>query len=117
MILEDLYDLFLGNLESGEFSMADLATKLPPDGTSGQNASELFRHALQSFGIGAAERNFWGAVRKRMQPLVAGEMSDPAQVADLRAGLGVLQKLFHNHDPRERLVLIVNSLPVPRQSI
>ena len=43
-----MYDLFLGNLESGAFSMAELMDKLPPDGegNGGQSAGALFRQAL-----------------------------------------------------------------------
>lgn len=116
LVLEDLHDLFLGNLESGQFTIAELIGRLPEGDGGDDGTGELFLKAVSAFGIGLEDMNFWGAVRKQVRPLIAGEIRDASTSEGLRAGLIVLQRLFHNHDPRERLALILSCMPVPRDS-
>lgn len=111
--LENLHDLFLGNVESGSYTMHELLQKLPEGEEEGEGSiGALFQHALAAFNIPLEGRNFWGVIRGRMQLLAGdGEEESPAVVAQLHAGLLVLQRLFRNHDPRQRLALVLESLP------
>lgn len=111
--LENIHDLFLGNLEGGEFTMAELLDRLPEGEEMGDGSlGALFREALVAFEIDIEERHFWDIVRDRMHLLVSGTgAASEAQVAQLRAGLLVLQQLFRSHNLRERLSLILDCLP------
>lgn len=113
--LDNLHDLFLRKLESGAYTMAELIDALPPeeDKDATNNTGVLFMEALITLGIDLEETNFWDVVRGKMQHLLADETDSipEVQLEELRAGLFLLQRLFHNHDPRERLSLIIDCLP------
>jgi len=114
VILENLQDLWLGNLELGNSMMEELIERLPPSSDDGgANVGLLFRDALDAFGIGLKDRNFWGHVYARVRRLVAGEVRDPREKAQIKRGLLLLRRLFHNHDPRVRLSLVAHCMQIP----
>mmetsp|Transcript_129139 Transcript_129139/g.287816 ORF Transcript_129139/g.287816 Transcript_129139/m.287816 type:complete len:808 (-) Transcript_129139:201-2624(-) len=117
VILEDLHELFLGNLESGRYTMDELIRRLPPDPPDSnkdvESTEALFRKTLVTFGINLSDRDFWGPVRQKVEQLVAGEARSSSQRSEIKEGLLLLQRLFQKHDPQERLSLIVNCLPIP----
>lgn len=108
--LENTRELFLGNLESGLYTMGDLLDRLP----NGEGADEgdctatLFLDALQAFGVEMQERSFWNCVRMRLQQLPT--CSEPER-EQIQSGLRVLRRLFESHDPRERLALALQCRP------
>eukprot|EP00435_Cladocopium_sp_Y103_P012588 s2577_g3.t1 len=82
LILEDLHDLFLGNLESGQFTMEEMLDKLPPEAPEGEefDTMTLFLNVLSAFEI---------------------ETYAP---------------WFRQHDTRQRMHLLLTSLPLRRKS-
>jgi len=109
--LENTRDLFLGNLESGHYTMAELLDKLPAEEEASSDSDSvgvLFRQALQAFSIDPEEHGFWEVVRVRLRLL---PQCSPAERGQIRSGLRVLQTLFDSHDPRERLALALDCLP------
>lgn len=104
--LDNLNDIFMWRLESGTFTMRELLDALPPsDGE--HDTSALFMEALDVLQIGLEERNFWSVVREKMRWVLADydRGAEELQLEALKAGLFVLQRLFHSYDPRQRIRL------------
>eukprot|EP00930_Biecheleria_cincta_P059015 TRINITY_DN44780_c0_g1_i1.p1 TRINITY_DN44780_c0_g1~~TRINITY_DN44780_c0_g1_i1.p1 ORF type:complete len:835 (+),score=146.58 TRINITY_DN44780_c0_g1_i1:51-2555(+) len=112
LILEDLHELFLVNLAGGTRTMAEMVEILPP---GADDLAELFQSVLKTFGVRSDSRNFWDSVRARIHSLLAGSVP-PRDVPALRAGLELLQHLFHQHDSSDRLTLVTSCLPLHRSA-
>lgn len=112
LILEDLHELFLINLAGGTRTMAEMMDILPP---GADDLAKLFQNTLKTFCVRLDSRNFWDSVRARIHSLLCGSVP-PRDVPALRAGLELLQHLFHQHDPSERLALVTGCLPLPRSA-
>jgi len=115
LTLEDLHDLFLGSLESGQFTMEELLNKMPPCEGSEASAETLFLKALAAFHIGMQETDFWGAVMAKVRALVGHEdfkKIAPEDVENVSDGLLALQKLFRHHDTHHRMLLVLRALPL-----
>ncbi|CAJ1420203.1 unnamed protein product [Effrenium voratum] len=112
LILEDLHDLFLGNLESGQFTMEEMLGKLPPVSEE-ESTESLFFDVLSAFQIGMLEMDFWRTMRRKLREALAGKEEEMEKLA---VGLYKLQRLFRHHDSRQRLHLILSSLPRSRHA-
>jgi len=118
VILENLRDLFLGDLESGAYTMCELLCRLPPsdDGMPGSTGAE-FRSLLAAFGVGLEERCFWDVVRVRLRSVLRGEVADQVPLERFCAALILLRRFFQHHNPQERLSMIISCLPVPSRGL
>lgn len=116
LILEDLHDLFLGNLESGQFTMEEMLDKLPPEAPEGEefNTMTLFLNVLSAFGIETYEMDFWHGVRCRLRKVLKEDSAE--EFEGLSSGLQKIQVLFRQHDTRQRMHLLLSSLPLRRKS-
>lgn len=116
LILEDLHDLFLGNLESGQFTMEEMLDKLPPEAPEGEefNTMTLFLNVLSAFEIETYEMDFWHGVRCRLRKVLKEDST--GELESLSSGLQKIQLLFRQHDTRQRMHLLLTSLPLRRKS-
>ncbi|CAK9085043.1 unnamed protein product [Durusdinium trenchii] len=111
LILEDLHDLFLGNLESGQFTMEEMLDKVPPSPEDGEDCTvTLFLDVLSAFEIESHSLDFWHAIRQRLREYFAEDQV--GEMTKVSAGLKKLQQLFRHHDTRQRMQLILGSLPI-----